>query len=106
MNNLILYAIVIVIIYHLFFIPVLLTPKGFGAYGDGAGKTKESYSDEENKLIEEGIKAYKDYEKETDPIKKKQKGEILSQTYDALLRVNPNIFNNGIPDYIKSRMTK
>ena len=88
MNNLILYAIVIVIIYHLFF------------------KTKEGYSDEENKLIEEGIKAYKDYEKETDPIKKKQKGEILSQTYDALLRVNPNIFNNGIPDYIKSRMTK
>jgi len=105
MNNLILYAIVIVIIYHLFFIPVLLTPKGFGAYGDGAGKTKESYSDEENKLIEEGIKAYRDYETETDPIKKKQKGDILSQIYDALLKVNPNFFNNGIPDDIKSRMS-
>ena len=94
MNNLILYAIIIVIIYHLFFIPVL-----------GAGNTKEGYSDEENKLIEEGIKAYRDYETETDPIKKKQKGEILSQTYDALLRVNPNIFNNGIPNDIKRRMT-
>jgi hypothetical protein len=92
MNNLILYAIVIVIIYHLSFIL-------------GAGKTKEGYSDEENKLIEEGIKAYKDYEAETDPIKKKQKGDILSQKYDALLSVNPNIFNNGIPDYIKRRMT-
>ncbi len=92
MNNLILYAIIIVIIYHLFFIL-------------GAGKTKEGYSDEENKLIEEGIKAYKDYETETDPIKKKQKGDILSQKYDALLRVNPNIFNNGIPDDIKSRMS-
>ena len=92
MNNLILYAIVIVIIYHLFFIPVL-----------GAGKTKEGYS--ENKLIEEGIKAYKDYETETDPIKKKQKGDVLSQKYDALLRVNPNIFNNGIPNDIKRRMT-
>jgi hypothetical protein len=87
MNNLILYAIIILIIYHLFF------------------KSKESYSDEENKLIEEGIKAYKDYESETDPIKKKKKGEILSQIYDALLKVSPNIFNNGIPEDIKRRMT-
>ncbi len=94
MNNLILYAIVIFVIYHLFFIPVL-----------GAGNTKEGYSDEENKLIEEGIKAYRDYETETDPIKKKQKGDILSQIYDALLKVNPNFFNNGIPDDIKSRMS-
>jgi hypothetical protein len=94
MNNLILYGIIIVIIYHLFFIPVL-----------GAGKSKESYSDEENKLIEEGIKAYKDYEAESDPTKKKKKGEILSQIYDALLKVSPNIFNNGIPDDIKRRMT-
>ena len=40
MNNLILYAILIFIIYHFFFIL-------------GAGKTKEGYSDEENKLIED-----------------------------------------------------
>lgn len=93
MNNLILYAIIIFIIYHLCF------------------KAKEGYSErpeisrnEEEKLINEGIQAYKDYENETDPIKKKQKGEILSQIYDALLKVNPNIFNNGIPDYIKRRM--
>ena len=86
MNNLILYAIIIVIIYHFFF------------------KTKESYSDKENKLIDQGIQAYKDYEKETDPIKKKQKGEILTQIYDALLQVNPNIFDKGIPDEIKKRM--
>ena len=101
MNNLILYAIIIVIIYHLYFI--LLTPSGFRAYGDGDGK--EGYSDEENKLIDQGIQAYKDYEAETDPIKKKQKGEFLTQIYDALLKVNPNIFNNGIPDDIKRRMT-
>ena len=99
MNNLILYAIIIVIIYHLYFI--LLTPSGFRAYGDG----KEGYSDEENKLIDQGIQSYKDYEKETDPIKKKQKGEFLTQKYDALLQVNPNIFNNGIPEDIKRRMT-
>ena len=99
MNNLILYDIIIVIIYHLFFI------LGAGNPVLGAGKTKEGYSDEENKLIEEGIKAYKDYEAETDPIKKKQKGDVLSQKYDALLRVNPNIFNNGIPNDIKRRMT-
>jgi len=86
MNNLILYSIIIFIIYNLFF------------------KAKESYSDEENKLIEEGIKAYKDYEAETEPIKKKQKGDVLTQKYDALLKVNPNIFNNGIPDDIKRRM--
>jgi len=90
MNNLILYAIIIVIIYHLYFI------LGYG---------KEGYSDEENKLIDQGIQAYKDYEAETDPIKKKQKGEFLTQIYDALLKVNPNIFNNGIPDDIKRRMT-
>lgn len=87
MNNLILYAIIIFIIYHLYF------------------KAKEGYSDEENKLIDQGIQAYKDYEAETDPIKKKQKGEFLTQIYDALLKVNPNIFNNGIPDEIKRRMT-
>ena len=86
MNNLILYAIIIVIIYHFFF------------------KTKESNSDKENKLIDQGIQAYKDYEKETDPIKKKQKGEFLTQIYDALLQVNPNIFDKGIPDEIKKRM--
>lgn len=87
MNNLILYAIIIFIIYRLCF------------------KAKEGYSDEENKLIEQGIQVYKDYEKETDPIKKKQKGDVLSQKYDALLKVSPNIFNNGIPDDIKRRMT-
>lgn len=93
MNNLILYAIIIAIIYHLCF------------------KAKEGYSerswvsrDEENKLINEGIQAYKDYENETDPIKKKQKGEILSQIYSTLLRVNPNFFKDGIPDDIKRRM--
>ena len=90
MNKLILYAIIIVIIYQLYFIL-------------GAGK--EGYSDEENKLIEQGIQAYKDYEKETDPIKKKQKGEFLTQIYDALLKVSPNIFDKGIPDDIKRRMT-
>ena len=92
MNKLILYAIIIVIIYHLYFKPVL-------------GTGKEGYSDEENKLIEQGIQAYKDYEKETDPIKKKQKGEFLTQIYDALLKVSPNIFDKGIPDDIKRRMT-
>lgn len=92
MNNTILYAILIFIIYHLFFNPAR------------GGKSKESYSDGENKLIEEGIKAYKDYEAETDPIKKKQKGDVLSQIYDALLRVKPNIFDNGIPDDIKMKM--
>ncbi len=101
MNNTILYAILIFIIYHFFFIPVLFAsqtePKAIGA-------GKESYSDEENKLIEEGIKAYKDYEAETDPTNKKRKGDVLSQIYDALLRVNPNIFNNGIPNDIKMKM--
>ncbi len=92
MNNLILYAIIIFIIYHLYFKAVL-------------GSGKEGYNNEEEKLINEGIQAYKDYENETDPIKKKQKGDILSQKYDALLKVNPNIFNNGIPDDIKRRMT-
>ncbi len=75
------------------------------------GDNKEGYSeryrvsrDEEQKLIDEGIKVYKDYEKETVPIKKKQKGEKLSQIYSTLLRINPNFFKDGIPDDIKRRM--
>jgi hypothetical protein len=80
MNKLILYGIIIFIIYNL--------------------KTKESFSDEETKAINECVKAYKEYSIQTDPVKKKQKEIILTEKYYALLKVNPNIFKNGIPDEI------
>jgi hypothetical protein len=84
MNNLVLYAIIIFIIYHLW-----------------AGKNKERYSDEEQKIITECIQAYREYSVQTDPNEKMKKEKILTEKYYSLLKVNPNIFKNGIPDDIK-----
>lgn len=86
MNNLILYAIIIFIIYHLLL------------------KKKECYNSLENKAVEEGIKAFNIYRSETNPVEKKEKERILTEKYEALLKVNPNIFDNGIPDDIKRRI--
>ena len=83
MNNLILYAIIIVIIYYLIL-----------------GNKKEGYSIEETKAIDECVKAYKEYNNEKDPIMKKQKEAILKDKYEAILKINPDFFKNGIPEDI------
>jgi hypothetical protein len=85
MNNLILYAIIIVIIYYLCF---------------NLGNKKEGYSIEETKAIDECVKAYKEYNDEKDPIMKPKKEAILKDKYEAILKINPDFFKNGIPEDI------
>ena len=83
MDNLILYAIIIFIIYYL-----------------TLGNKKEGYSIEETKAINECVKAYKDYNNEKDPIMKTKKEAILKDKYEAILKINPDFFKNGIPEDI------
>ena len=80
MNKLILYAIIIFIIYKL------------------THSYKENFN--RNVSVEDLVNTYKDYSSETDPENKKKKDAILTEKYYALLKEQPDIFKNGIPDNI------
>ena len=94
MNNLILYAIIIFIIYNLCFKPVL--GAGKEGYSERSWVSRDDKTEELKKLFEE----YKAYSNETNIDKKKQIEASLLQNYEAFKQKYPDVFKNGIPEDI------
>jgi len=90
MNKLILYAIIIAIIYHICFKPVL--GAGKEGYSERSWMSRDDKIEEFKKLAEE----YKAYSNETNLDKKKQIEASLLQNYEAFKQKYPDVFQNGI----------